>query len=85
MIIIYSKHALKKFRDLEELGIRIYKNFIRKTIKDPVYLDEITDSPNLIASGNLNKNHLLRIVYRKEDDIIVIITFYPSRKERYLK
>ena len=61
MRITYTKHALKKFRDLEQLGIKVNKIFIRKTIKDPVHLDEISDFPNLIASGNLDNNHLLRM------------------------
>jgi len=83
--IVYTKHAVKKFNDLEELGIKVGKRLVRKILKQPVHLDDITDYPNLIASGKLRKNYVLRVVHRKEDDIIIIITFYPAKEGRYFK
>lgn len=83
-MIKYTKHAKKKFFDLSELGVKVSKSLIAKIIKDPLSVDTKLDAPKIIVSGDLDKRHILRIVYRKEDDIIVVITFYPARKGRYL-
>ena len=48
-----------------------------------MYKDYETDPPKIIASGEFGKDHIIRVVYKVEDDIITIITFYPSRKGRY--
>lgn len=42
-----------------------------------------TDYPNFIASGRLDKDHIVRIVYKIEGDIITVITFFPAKKGRY--
>ncbi len=83
MKIIYTKHALIKFNDLKLLGIKTTKKTIKEIIKNPDNLDEDTDPPKIIASGSYSHNLILRIVYRQEGDIIIIITFYPAKKGRY--
>ena len=84
MQIAYTKHAEKKFTDLKELGVVITKILIKTTLSKPLNIDATSDYPNKIAVGLLNKSHILRVVYREEHDTIVVITFYPARKERYL-
>ena len=39
----------------------------------------------LIAQKELDEDHVLRVVYEKEADKIIIITLYPGRKKRYEK
>ena len=41
--------------------------------------------PLLIAQKEFDKTRVLRVVYRKEEEIIVVITFYPGRKSQYEK
>ena len=82
MKIIYTKHAKKKFIDLAKLGIVVEKKLIKEIIANPLHTDLETDPPKIIVSGNLNA-HILRVVYKKEDDIITVITFYPTKKRRY--
>ncbi len=84
MRIIYTHHAQNKFQDLDELGVKITKKQIRATVNAPLHQDKHSDFPNIISSGELDRNHVLRIVHRQERDKIVIITFYPARKDRYL-
>ena len=38
---------------------------------------------NIIASKSIDAKHILRVVYRKEDDKIIVTTFYPAEKGRY--
>lgn len=83
MKILYTKHALQKFMDLESLGVKISKILIAKIIKNPLHLDATTDFPKKIASGELDATHTVRIVYKEENDTIMIVTFYPARKTRY--
>ena len=83
MKINYTKHAKKKFKDLEKLGVLVKKELVTKGVKEPLNIDEISDDPKKIASIELDKNHILRIVYKEEHGKIVIITFYPAKKGRY--
>jgi len=83
MKIIYTKHAINKFTDLKKLGIIVKKKDIRKIIENPDNIDMDTDPPKIIATGNFGKEHILRVVYRNDGDIIITITFYPARKGRY--
>ena len=83
MKIIYTKHAQKKFVDLAKLGIIVEKKLINKIATNSLHADFGTDPPKIIVSGNLDAQHILRIVYKKEYDIITVITFYPTKKGRY--
>ena len=83
MKIGYTKHAEKKFKDLAALGMTINKRLVNNTVKKPVHLDEATDPPNKIASGELDTKRILRVVYREKGDRIVVVTFFPARKGRY--
>lgn len=83
MPVRYTHHANQKFKDLDRLGVHVTKRRVSSILKKPNFIDAETDYPNFIAAGPLDATHLLRIVYRKEDDILVVITFYPTRKERY--
>lgn len=84
MTIKYTKHARYKFKDLSSLGIYVSRKLVRKVITQPIHLDKESDRPKIIASGNLDSDHILRVVYKEDNDIILVITFYPSRKGRYL-
>ena len=38
-----------------------------------------------IAQKELDLDHVLRVIYEEHANEIVIVTFYPGRKERYGK
>lgn len=83
MEFIFTKHAKKKFKDLAKIGVKVSPKDVLVTIKHPEYLDEESDYPKLIASKSTDTKHILRVVFKIEDDIITVITFYPARKGRY--
>ncbi len=80
MKIVYTKHAAKKFKDLKRLGLFVSRLLVKSIIEHPLHLDEMTGFPKKIANGVLDQTHVLRVVYRQEGDIIMVITFYQQRK-----
>lgn len=86
MKIIFSKHALEdKFKILSEHNFDLKQKDIIEVIKNPDHLDRESDKPKVIASKEIDEKHILRVVYKLEDGIIKIITFYPAEKGRYYK
>lgn len=84
MKIVYTKHAaVEKFDMLKKHKFTVNKKFIESVIKNPDHKDAESDKPKIIASKDIDQKHVLRVVYKREDDIITIITFYPAEKGRY--
>ena len=83
MKILYTKHAKKKFKDLETLGFKLSKNYIEQIINKPLHIDNQEDYPKIIISGKVDERHVIRVVCKKDRDIITVITFYPAKKGRY--
>lgn len=83
MRVVYTKHAKKKFKELAKIGVKLLRRDISVTIKNSEYIDEESDKPNIIASRSIDEKHILRVVFKVEDDIINVITFYPARVGRY--
>lgn len=84
MKIKFTKHAAtEKFAMLQKHKFRVNKQSVKEIVKNPDHEDKQSDSPNIIASKSIDKKHILRVVYRKESDTIIVITFYPAEKGRY--
>ena len=83
MKITYTKHAIGKFIKLFEQGTRVTKRDIFDALEAPDHIDDQTDFPKIIVSKKISEKLILRVVFKKEADIITVITFYPARKGRY--
>lgn len=83
MKIVFTKHAAGKFKELYRQGIRITRKNVLDVLKVPDNTDKQADFPKIIASKKISAKLVLRIVFKKEVDIITIITFYPARGGRY--
>lgn len=83
MKFVFTKHAKKKFKDFAGQGLKFSQKDVKIIVKSPEHVDKETDYPKLIASGTIGIKHVLRIVFKVEDDIITIITLYPAKKGRY--
>ena len=81
-MIYFTKHAKEKFDILRRHNFFISKEQVIKTITD---YEKIDDSrlPLLIAQRKFDNTHVLRVVYKKEGDLIKVITFYPGRSKKY--
>lgn len=84
MEIRFTKHTEEKFKVLARHGLRIARQKIIRTIENPEKHD-YSRLPLIIVQRNLDSSHVLRVVYKVESKVIVIITFYPGRKAQYEK
>lgn len=84
MKIRFSKHALEKFAILRRHGVHISKQQVLEAIKKPELMD-YSRLPLLIVQCELDKNRVLRVVHKVEQNAILIITFYPGKRSQYEK
>lgn len=78
----FTKHANTKLILVKQAGFNITKTKVKQTIFHPLRTEERNDG-TFITTTLLDQDHVLRVVYRREDDIIVVITFYPGRRKSY--
>lgn len=82
MSAVFTKHALDKFELLERHRFLVSKDQVVDAVENPDLIDE-SRLPLLIAQKSIDPEHVLRVVYKYEDGMKVIITFYPGRKKQY--
>ena len=77
MKVIISKHAKERIETY-----KLTEELVKNALKNP---DEIVEGyeGQKIAHKLIN-NHLLRIIYIKDNKNTKVITVYPAKKERYL-
>lgn len=85
MNIVFTKHALRKFKIHEAAGWKFSKKDIRETVENP-YSSIIDEETNIkIVLRRWDNEHDLRVIHKEKNDIIIIITFYPTEGGRYTK
>lgn len=80
--VIFTKHALEKFEVLKRHGVEISERQVINTLFKPLKIEDRKDG-TFVASSNLDKKHILRVVYEKTKKGFKIITFYPARRKDY--
>ncbi len=83
-MIIFTKHAKDKFKILKKHKFIVSEKQVLKAIEEPDLIDE-SRLPLLIAQRKIDKEHVLRVVYKKEGNNKKVITFYPGRINQYEK
>lgn len=84
MSLLFTKHAEEKFALLKKHSFLVSKEQVTDTVTRPDIVDH-SRLPLLIAQKEIDDSHVLRVVYRKEGNMKIIITFYPGRKSSYEK
>jgi len=79
--IRFTKHAREKFDFLKHYGFVIDEKKVFETIKNPRRLDQ--KNAQFFATKAIDAKYALRVVYEKRKDYLLVITFYPVRRERY--
>lgn len=82
MKIVYTKHAEEKFLALKKAGWYITKIKVKEITKNPDWTGT-TRYDQETALGLVDEKHILRIVLRRENVIIRVITFHIARKGKY--
>ncbi len=80
--VVFSEHAHLKLDILKSHGILLNVEIIQDTVINPEKIEKGYQG-RLIAQKSLDTRHVLRVVYEKHGQEIIIITFYPGRRERY--
>lgn len=82
MAIRYTQHARYKFDVLERHGFPVTEQQVADVLMRP---DRVVSQPGnrYIAQKCVTEDHVLRVIYRQEGEDLVVITFYPGRRERY--
>lgn len=79
--IRFTKHAREKFEFVKRYGFSIDEKKVVEAIQNPTRTEQ--KSGQCFAIKIINAKYALRVVYEKRKDYLVVITFYPVRRERY--
>ena len=77
----FTKHAKQKFTLLRRYGFDIPEASVTDAVTNPARVDPRDDQ--LLALKPLNREYAIRVVYRIVNDHIVVVTFYPVKRERF--
>ncbi len=83
-MIIFTKHAKEKFGILKKHKFIVSEKKVLDALQKPDVID-YSRLPLLIAQRKFDRTHVLRVVYKEEQGIIKVITFYPGRIKNYGK
>lgn len=78
--IKFTKHAADKFQLLTKYGFSVTEANVKDTIAKPARVEQRNNQT--LATKPLDSDHALRVVYRRINDNIVVVTFYPVRRQR---
>lgn len=79
-VIILFRELKLKLPEIQKLGIT--KDKIQNVVENPIALDKSED-PVYIVIGRLTDKLSLCVAYRRVEEGIRVITFYPAEKGRY--
>lgn len=82
MNIRFTSHAESKFSLLEEFGVKIARTLVEEVVHNPEKIEHSRKNRK-VAQGTLDATHVLRVVYEEKGEELIVVTFYPARRERY--
>jgi len=77
----FTKHAREKFEFVKHYGFSIDEKKVVEAIQNPSSSEQ--KGGQYFANKVLDATYGLRVVYERRKDYLVVITFYPVRRERY--
>ena len=78
----FTDHANEKLRILQAHGVKLTREIVEEAVLGPERV--VTGlGGRQIAERNLDRAHVLRVVFINEGSQIRVITLYPARKGRY--
>lgn len=80
-MIKFARHALEKFKVLEKYGFKISKDHVIAAVRNPLRLERKDEQ--FLAMKIMDDSYALRVVYEERKGIILVITFYPVRRDRH--
>ena len=80
--IRFTSHANNKFVELAQHGCSVGRSQVVAVLRRPD-LVQPGHHGRQVAQGELDERHVLRVVFVEKEDEIVVVTFYPGRRDRY--
>ncbi len=80
--LICTQHAQSKFEVLRRHGFEVTPEQVEQTVTAPDRV-ALQSGRTLIAQKRITDRHILRVIYREEGDTLVVIAFFPGRRDRY--
>jgi len=77
----FTRHAVEKFGVLKRYGFVVGERQVVDVVLNPARLER--RDGQFFAVKLLDSKYGLRVVYEKRKGFLVVITFYPVRRERY--
>jgi hypothetical protein len=77
----FTRHADEKFGVLKGYGFEVDKKMVVEAVLRPRRVDRRDDQ--FFAVKPVDPEYALRVVYERRKGFLVVITFYPVRRERY--
>jgi hypothetical protein len=81
MAIRFTQHARDKFELLKRHRFTVTEEQVISTLSALDKIDRDHEPP--VAQKAITNSHVLRVIFRVEGEDMVIITFYPGRRQRY--
>jgi len=77
----FTRHAVEKFTVLKRYGFEVGERQVVDVVLNPARLEKRNEQ--FFAVKRMDSEHVLRVVYERRKGFLVVITFYPVRRERY--
>jgi len=79
--IRFTSHAHQKFELLRRYGFEVSEAAVKEALLSPSRVDK---RGNLsLALKPIDREYAIRVAYKIVNDNIVVVTFYPVRRERF--
>ena len=80
----FTLHAETKFKTIQKSGFSVTREDVIDCLRFP---DKIDTAPNniKISQKGMGSRHVLRVVFREDNQGIKVITFHPGNRRRYEK
>jgi hypothetical protein len=83
MIIRYTIHGIESIEECVTLGFDVTRTLVELVLAQPDLIDAVSRYPQIIAQKRFDDAHVLRVVYRKEFNYVLVITVYIGRRKQY--
>ena len=60
----------------------VTRDDVERVVRSPETL-RVGVHGRMVAQRGITETHVLRVVYEESEDELVVVTFYPGRKDRY--
>lgn len=81
MDVRFTNHASEKFDLLITYGFKVSRSQVIEAIESPGKKE--ARGSQVVSTRALDGEFALRVVHEERKGIILVITFYPVRRERY--